>query len=109
MCGKRNEAKSNPYNAAYRTKISEVASEFKNASRDGKKGITLRLVEDLEKEKYTFVHKDKDGVWKQMPREKVVTKVRKSLKDYKKPRANRERQLKCPQAMWTKKSRLAKK
>jgi hypothetical protein len=31
VCGKRNEAKGNPYNAAYRTKISEVASEFKNA------------------------------------------------------------------------------
>ena len=90
MCGKRNEAKGNPYNAAYRTKISEVASEFKNASQDGKKGITLRLVEDLEKEEYTFVHKDKDGVWKQMPSEKVVTKVRKSLKDYEKPRAKRK-------------------
>jgi hypothetical protein len=90
VCGKRNEAKGNPYNAAYRTKISEVASEFKNASQDGKKGITLRLVEDLEKEEYTFVHKDKDGVWKQMPSEKVVTKVRKSLKDYEKPRAKRK-------------------
>jgi hypothetical protein len=90
VCGKNNKAKGNPYNAAYRTKISEVASEFKNASPDGKKGITLRLLEDLEKEEYTFVHKDKDGVWKQMPREKIVEKVRKSLIEYEKPRAKRK-------------------
>ena len=48
------------------------------------------MVEDLEKEGYTFVDKDNDGIWKQMPHEKVVTRVRKSLKDYEKPRAKRK-------------------
>jgi hypothetical protein len=69
--------------------ISQVASEFKNALLDGNRGMTLRLVEDLEKEGYTFVFKD-DSVWKETPREKVMTRVRTSLTVYRKTRAKRK-------------------
>jgi hypothetical protein len=61
--------------------ISQVASEFRNALPNGKRGMTLQSVEDLEKEGYTFVYKD-NSVWKQMPCKKVMTRVRKSLTDY---------------------------
>ncbi len=83
MCGRGDEAKGNPFNAAYCKKISsQVATEFKNALLNGKRKMTLRLVKDLEKEGNSFVYNN--SVWKQMPRKKVMTRVRKSLRDHQK-------------------------
>jgi hypothetical protein len=77
-----------PKDKASKTYLKSFLSLIK-ALLDGKRGITLGLVEDLEKEGYTFVYKD-DLVWKETPRGKVMTRVRTSLTDYRRTRAKRK-------------------
>jgi hypothetical protein len=80
VCGKGNDSKGDPANAANR-KNSEVALEYKKATNDEKGIITARVVEEMSAEGYTINNNE----WKQMLTKNVMKKVRKPVLDFEKP------------------------
>ncbi len=55
-----------PANVTYRQKVSDVALEYKNASKERKKQLPYAVIDDLRKQGYRFLEESNEGVWKEV-------------------------------------------
>ena len=85
VLGKKDEPKRHPANSAFRNKLSEHAEDFVKGDEAEKKSITSLIVDNLQKEGFTFVTNE-DGIWKEVKLNDILTKVRKILREKRKNR-----------------------
>ncbi len=78
----------------YRQKVSDVALEYQNASKERKKQLPYAVINDLRKQGYRFLEESNEGVWKEVELTRIVMKVKHYLRDkgrVKKPKGTKRK------------------
>ena len=81
LCPLSSLSVTHPANVAYRQLVSDLTSEFQNASKERKKEVSHQVVQVLQTQGYRFVEKSDEGLWAEATQTRINHKVLQYLRD----------------------------